>query len=98
MFAALWELRAQWTVTTGVRRYFCGAVRNRALSARRRTRLEARWAERWGDGAAWLLRRAFHIDRRQLAVVAFVQDQAGGEVLNAVQVPGPMPTSVKTSP
>ncbi len=45
VFAQVWEQRATWVVHDTVRRYLFGAVRNRAITALRRSGVAERWAE-----------------------------------------------------
>lgn len=45
LFADLWVNRARWQIRSSVRAYLFSAVRNRALNARRRARIERDWDE-----------------------------------------------------
>ncbi|MBC7843663.1 MAG: sigma-70 family RNA polymerase sigma factor, partial [Gemmatimonadaceae bacterium] len=47
-FFELWRTRADWRVSGSVPAYLYAAVRNRALSIRRRDAVEARWTEEEG--------------------------------------------------
>ncbi len=44
LFAELWSSRSRWEVRGSVRAYLFSAVRNRALNARKRERVERDWA------------------------------------------------------
>jgi RNA polymerase sigma-70 factor (ECF subfamily) len=43
LFADLWESRENWPITTNARAYLYGAIRNRALNARKRGQVEQDW-------------------------------------------------------
>jgi RNA polymerase sigma-70 factor (ECF subfamily) len=45
VFAAVWAKRESWQVTSSVRSYLFGAVRNRALNRRKRESLERDWIQ-----------------------------------------------------
>jgi RNA polymerase sigma-70 factor (ECF subfamily) len=73
----VWSARANWSVRSSVKSYLYGAVRNRALNAQRRQRLEIRheeWAVAEGTAVAMGVPAANIDDRltdeRRMAAIA----------------------------